>query len=462
MRIKKGQLVELEVDGIAFGGKGVAHIDKLVVFVDGAVPGDRVMAQIYKKKRRFLEARTREILTASKDRVKAPCHYVGWCGGCKWQFLSYAKQLEYKQQHVAESLAHIGGLEAVSVHPTIPSKKIFGYRNKMEFSCSDRRWLLPSEMEDDDLQTDFALGLHVPGTFYKVLDIEACLLQPALGNELLDFIRQKMLSSGLPAYGLRSHLGFWRFLMLRHSKTHNQWLVNLITSGSNDTVLQLLAQEVMVRFPQVVSVVNNVTARKASIAVGESENCLAGAATISEKIGDRMFEISANSFFQTNTRGAATLYDVVERYADLDGTQQLLDLYCGTGSISLCLADKAKTVVGFEWVESAVADAHRNVKLNGVSNCRFVAGDVRRMLSEFEDGVDVMVIDPPRVGMHQDVVTEVMCKGPQKIVYVSCNPSTLARDLALLKEAYHVAEVQPVDMFPHTWHIEAVAKLVKK
>lgn len=462
MSIKKGQTIELEVDGIAFGGKGVAHIDKLVVFVEGAVPGDRVMAQIYKKKRRFLEARTREIITASKDRVIAPCPYVGWCGGCKWQFLSYTKQLEYKQQHVAESLAHIGGLEDVPVHPTLASVKEFGYRNKMEFSCSDRRWLLPSEMEQDDLKTDFALGLHVPGTFYKVLDINACLLQPPLGNELLTFIRQKMIDSGLPAYGLRSHLGFWRFLMLRHSVTHDQYLVNLITSEPNDTVLKPLAQEVIAQFPQVVSVVNNVTASKASIAVGETERCLAGDTTISEKIGDRMFEISANSFFQTNTRGAAILYDVVDQYAGLDSTQRLLDLYCGTGSISLYLADKSKSVVGFELVESAIADAHRNSEMNGIDNCRFVAGDVRRMLADFEEEVDVMVIDPPRVGMHPDVVTEVLRKAPQRIVYVSCNPSTLARDLALLKEAYHVVEVQPVDMFPHTWHIEAVAKLKKK
>jgi len=459
MSIKKGQIVELEVDGIAFGGKGVAHIDKLVVFVDGAIPGDRVTAQIYKKKRRFGEARTRGILTASKDRVNAPCPYVGWCGGCRWQFLEYAMQLEYKRQHVAEALAHIGGLDVVPVHATIPSEKIFGYRNKMEFSGSDRRWLLPSEMEDGGLQTDFALGLHVPGTFYKVLDIEACLLQPGLGNELLDFCRQKMLTSGLPAYGLRSHSGFWRFLMLRHSTARNQWMVNLITSEPNPGVLQPMAQEVMGRFPQVVSVINNVTARKASITVGESETCLAGSDTLTEKIGARTFEISANSFFQTNTKGAAALYNVVDQYAALDGTQRLLDLYCGTGSIALYLAGKARNVVGFELVESAVADARWNAELNGVGNCRFVVGDVRQSLAGFDEDVDIMIIDPPRAGMHQAVAAKVLHNRPRKIVYVSCNPSTLARDLALLKGAYHIAEVQPVDMFPHTWHIEAVARL---
>jgi 23S rRNA (uracil1939-C5)-methyltransferase len=458
MKIKRGQEFDVEISDIAFGGRGLVKIDGFTLFVDQAVPGDRVKARVFRKKRSYAEARAVEILTPSPDRVQAPCPYSGYCGGCKWQFLSYAKQLEYKRRHVAESLQHIALIEGVPVHATIPSDPVFGYRNKMEFSTSDRRWLLPAEL-GQGIDTSFALGLHVPGTFNKVLDIDACLLQPDLGNTLLNEIKAELKASDLPVYGLKSHEGFWRFVMVRHSVARDEWMVNLITKTEAMGHLKPMAEGLMARHAEVVAVVNNITTRKSGVAIGEYELPLAGANQIQDEIGGHTFNISANSFFQTNTRGAGRLYDQVMAYAGLTGSEKVVDLYCGTGTIAICLADRAREVVGFEIVESAVADAEANCLLNGIDNCRFVLGDIRHSLAALAETPDLLVIDPPRVGMHKDVVKQVLALAPPKIVYVSCNPATLARDLGMMKEAYEVLEVQPVDMFPHTFHIEAVALL---
>jgi 23S rRNA (uracil1939-C5)-methyltransferase len=314
----------------------------------------------------------------------------------------------------------------------------------------------------DDIFAGMALGLHVPGTFHKVLDIETCLLMPEMGNHILDDIRHYIASSRLPVYGLKTHQGFWRFVVLRHSVARDQWMVNIVTASREEEHLMPLAGALMNKFPTVVSVVNNVSARKAAIAAGEYEIRLAGEPVIVERIDDFSFELSANSFFQTNTRGAGRLYEVVRRYAGLSGRERVLDLYCGTGTIAICLAGSAAQVVGLEIEESAVNDARRNCKRNRVENCRFISGDIRHTLAQLEARPDVMIIDPPRVGMHEAVVKQVSAVAPRKIVYVSCNPATLARDLALLKEDYNVIQVQPVDMFPHTPHIEAVAQLERK
>ena len=459
MPVKKGQIIEIDVQDMAFGGKGLARIDGMAVFVDQAVAGDRVEARVIRKRKQYAEARVLNLIEPSPDRVAAPCPYSGYCGGCKWQFLRYAKQLAYKRRQVADCLRHIGMLDDVTVHPTLPADPIFGYRNKMEFSCADRRWLLPAEMGREDLDTSFALGLHVPGTFHKVLDTEACLLQPDLGNTLLGRVRREMRQSGRPPYGLRSHEGFWRFLMLRHSVAHDRWMVNLITAEEDAARLKPLAARIIGAHPQVAAVVNNVTKRKAAVAFGEYEVPLAGDASLRDRIGPYEFQISANSFFQTNTRSARMLYEKTKAYARLTGSETVMDLYCGTGTIAIFMAAGAREVVGIEMTESAIQDARRNCRLNGVDNCRFVAGDVRRLLPTIATPADVMVIDPPRDGMHKDVVAQVKARAPKRIVYVSCNPSTLARDIALLKENYHLTEVQPVDMFPHTWHIECVARL---
>jgi len=462
MKIKKGQLLELEITGIAFGGRGIAKINGLTVFVEKAVPMDHVIVRIVKKKKQYAEAIVDTLIKPSPFRVTPKCTYSGFCGGCKWQFLQYDKQLEYKKQHVVDSIERIGQIHGVPVHPTIPSPEIFEYRNKMEFSCSDRRWLLPDEMEKSDIDKSFALGLHVPGTFYKVMDTRVCFLQPELGNRILDDVRKFIRTSGVPVYGLRSHIGFWRFLMLRHSAANNQWMVNIITSKEDKKTVQSLADQLVNTYPQIVSVVNNINSSKAGIAMGEYEILLSGQSCIRDKIGEFKFEISANSFFQTNTRGAQRLYETIKKYADLSGDETVVDLYCGTGAIAIFISDAAETVIGIEIAESSVNDAMNNCHINGISNCRFIIGDIKEKLAELKAAPDVMIIDPPRAGMHKDVVHKILELAPARIVYVSCNPTTMARDLSVLKKSYRVLEVQPVDMFPHTYHIESVARLEKK
>lgn len=459
MSIKKGQQLELDIAQLAFGGKGIARVDGLAVFVDGTVPQDRVLARIVKKKKQYAEARVVKLLEASPMRVEAPCPYSGVCGGCKWQFLDYERQLRFKQQQVQESLEHIGQVRAAAVHPTLGSERVFAYRNKMEFSCATRRWLLPEELGRDDVDTGIAVGLHVPGTYFKVLDIDACLLQPELGNRLLADVREFIKASPRPVYGLKTHQGFWRFLVLRHSAAYDQWMVNIVTASNEPEQVRPLARQLRQTYPQVVAVVNNVTARKAGVAIGECEIPLAGERVLLDRIGAFEFELSANSFFQTNTLGAKRLYDTVVAYAGLTGTEHVVDLYCGAGTIAIYLAGMAGSVTGLEMAQSAVDDARRNCRRNGIANCEFVSGDVRRTLPQLTRTPDVMIIDPPRAGMHPDVVDQVLAMRPPTIVYVSCNPATMARDIGLIKAHYQIMEVQPVDMFPHTYHIEAVARL---
>ena len=462
MTVKKGELLELEISEMAFGGKGLAKKNGFAVFVDQTVPLDNVIARIIKKKKNYAEARIVSIKEPSPFRISPPCKHSGFCGGCKWQFLKYDKQLEYKHKHVLDSIEHIGLMHGVPVHRTIPSKLIFGYRNKMEFSCSDKRWLLPDEMGREDIDTGFALGLHVPGTFHKVLDTTTCLLQPETGNHILDDIRTYIKNSNIPVYGLRSHIGFWRFVMLRHSAAYDQWMVNIVTAAEDSETMQPLADRLMDKYPQIVSVINNITSRKSGIAIGEYEILLAGSSCIKDKIGLFEFDISSNSFFQTNTRSAEQLYEIVKEYADLSGNETVVDLYSGTGTIGICLADSAKEVIGIEIIESSVADAKNNCRKNNILNCRFIHGDINESLSQIAKRPDVMIIDPPRVGMHKNVVKQIIEMSPKKIVYISCNPSTMARDLGIIKEHYNILEIQPVDMFPHTYHIESVARLEKR
>jgi 23S rRNA (uracil1939-C5)-methyltransferase len=456
MSLKKGNVYDLNITDLAFGGKGFAKVDGFVVFVDQAVPEDVVKVRVVRKKKNYAEACIVEMISPSPLRIDAPCPYSGTCGGCKWQYLPYELQIQYKQRHVKEALEHIGNIHDIQVNPTLPSPIIFEYRNKMEFSCSDRKWLMPEQMTGETIDTGFAIGLHVPGTFYKVLDIQACLLQPDLGNRILSDVRQFIKNSDMPVYGLKSHEGFWRFLMLRHSVSENQWMVNIITASEHRKTIASLAELLMEKYPDVVSVVNNVTARKAGVAVGEYEVHIAGKACIKDAIGPFVFEISANSFFQTNTRAAKILYDTVAGYAQLTGKETVLDLYSGTGTIPIYLSGQAKQIIGMEIVKSAISDAEKNCQLNQVDNCRFIEGDIRTSLAGIDFKPHVMIIDPPRDGMHKDVVKQVLDMAPDRIVYVSCNPATLARDLALMKDTYQVIGVQPVDMFPHTFHIESM------
>jgi 23S rRNA (uracil1939-C5)-methyltransferase len=462
MSRKKYPRMEAEITGLAYGGRGIARLGGLAVFVPNTAPGDRAVIQITRRKKNFAEAHLVELIEPSPDRVAAPCRYSGVCGGCSWQFLRYEKQLEYKRRHVAESVEHIGGIKDVPVHPTLPSPAVFEYRNKMEFTCADRRWLMPAELPDPEAERDVALGLHVPGTFYKVIDTQACLLQPKPGNRILSEVRDYIRSSGRPVYGLRSHEGFWRFVVLRSSTASGRWLVNLVTAFDDAAILRPLAERLGSAIPEISAIVNNVTARKAAIAVGEFERPVAGDACLHDRMGRFVFEISANSFFQTNTRSAERLYEIVAAYARLNGGETVLDLYSGTGTIPIMLSGHCREAIGIEVAASAVADARTNCGLNGIANCRFLLGDIRDRLPGLEERPEVVVIDPPRVGMAKEVVQEVLRLAPERMVYVSCNPATLARDLALLQPNYHVTEIQPIDMFPHTFHVESVARLARR
>ena len=463
MALKKRKIYEFEIIDLAFGGKGLAKPDGFPVFIDRVLPGDKVLAKVTKKKKNFAEARLIEFIDKSLKREESRCEYSSYCGGCKWQELPYKTQLEYKKRHVEESLEHIAGLDNVKVNNVKPSPQIYNYRNKMEFSCSDKRWLLPEELSNPDIKKDFGLGLHVPGTFDRVIDLKSCEIQPELGNNIMNDVRDFIKKSGIPAYGLRSHQGFWRFLMLRHSSFFDKWMVNIVTSEENDEILKELALSLMEKYPKIESVVNNINSRKAGIAIGEYEKLLAGKSHIKEKLGGFTFNISANSFFQTNTKGAENLYSIVSKYADLSGKEKVLDLYSGTGTIPIWLSKDAKEIVGIEIIESAVEDAKKNAALNKITNLKFLIGDIKDVLPSFNsigNEIDIMIIDPPRAGMHKDVLANVLKLAPEKIVYVSCNPATLARDLEQLSKKYKVLEVQPVDMFPHTFHIESVANLV--
>lgn len=459
--IKKGHTVELEIAKTAFGGLGIARLDGLVVFVRGAVPGDRIKGRVVRKKKDYLEAKTIELLEPSPDRTQPPCPYSGHCGGCQWQHVRYDRQLAYKGEQVKETLGRIGALQDIRVRDVLPSQRRFGYRNKMEFTFSDRRWVLPDELPKPDSDSEFALGLHVPGAFHKVIDIDACLLQPEEGNRILRAVKDYVRGSGLPVYGLKSHRGFWRFLALRHSSM-DEWMVNVITSEEHSAVNVDLAAFLTARFRRIRTVVNNINTRRASIAVGERETVLYGDGIIKDYIGTFGFQISANSFFQTNTLGGETLYRQIADYAELHGSEIVLDLYSGTGTIPVFLSDRAERIVGVEIGRSAVRDAERNCRANDIHNCEFLWGDIGESLMRLKIKPDVVILDPPRAGVHREAMAPILGLDAERIVYVSCNPATLARDLEQMSRRYDVIEVQPVDMFPHTYHIETVAKLQRR
>ncbi len=462
MILKKEDLVELYVDSLAFGGEGIARIEGFVVFISRAITGDRVIARIKKKKKGYATAVISEMLTPSSDRIKAPCPYYEYCGGCQYQHMLYLSQIKYKKEHVVDSINRLGGMEGVFVHDVIPSEDIYGYRNKMEFSFSDKKWVLPEDYYKGVTGEDFALGLHVPGTFNRVIDIDACLLQNLTGNDILQEVKAYVKKAGLPVYNLKTHEGFWRFLTLRYSNTFDQWMVNIVTSVSDSYHIKALANILHEKFSNIKTIVNNISSRRAATAVGEQEIIVTGEGYINEMIGPYTFRVSPNSFFQTNTKGAEKLYNLVLEYAGLTGSEKVLDLFCGTGTISIYLSGYAGEVLGMEISESAVNDANLNCGINNIPNCGFILGDIRETIGSISYKPDLIIVDPPRTGIHKDIMKTIMEIGVEKVVYVSCNPATLARDLCDMKEKYEVLEVQPVDMFPHTYHVESVAKIRMK
>ena len=459
MDIRRGETIELSVEKVVYGGRGLAHLNNVAIFVANSVPGDRVIAKVVKTKKNFAEARIVEVIEASPHRIVAPCPYSDFCGGCAWQCIEYEKQLEYKHGLIVDLLNHIGKITDFTMHPPLASPQIFEYRNKMEFSFSDKKWLLPKERAEKDDNNSFALGLHVPGVFDKVIDIEGCLLQKEEGNAILREAKRYIRESGIPVYGLKTHQGFWRYLMLRHSYFFDKWMVNIVTSEKRDAPIYLLASILKERYNEIATIVNNINTRRGGTAVGEWENVFTGEGNIKDKIGPFTFEISANSFFQTNTSMAEKLYESVRNFASLTGKEIIFDLYSGIGTMSIFLASRAGRIIGVDISNAAIADAKRNCQLNGIDNCEFVCGDVKMFLSQFTVQPDVLIADPPRVGMQRGVIDRILRLLPKKMIYISCNPSTLARDVALLKEGYTLEEVQPIDLFPNTYHIESVARL---
>ncbi len=465
MTIKKGEEVTLKIDTLGFQGKAIARIDGVVVFVNDSVPGDTVRAAITKVKSKYLEARKLELIEPSDLRIEPRCRYVGACGGCKMQHIEYDAQLSFKHRHVIDSFERIGGIKDTEIPPPIGANDIFFYRNKMEFSFSDQRWLTAAEIASgQEYDKNFALGLHVPGRYDKVLDIEECWLQSEESNQILDSIRRAAKDLDIKPYTTHSHEGFLRFLVIKQSRSTGEIMVNVVTSDNRQDIMQQVVKRLLKDVPAVSTIVNNINRRKAQVAVGDEEIVYHGDGYITDRIGNYSFRISANSFFQTNTAQAETLYSVAKEFGELSGDDLVLDLYSGTGTITIYLSDSVKHVYGIESVEDSVRDANENAKLNGIGNVSFVKGDVLEKLKKSDEWLDeqptVLYLDPPRSGVHPKAIREILNLRLPKIVYVSCNPTTQARDIAALTEhGYRIDRMQPVDMFPHTYHIENVVRL---
>ncbi len=462
---KKGEEVTLTIEGTAYRGKGVAKVDGLAVFVYGTAPGDVVKARIIKKKKNYREAKLLEILKPSPDRVDPKCQHANVCGGCSWQHVPYSKQLEYKRQQVFDHITRLGGLEEAIVHPTIGSENEFYYRNKMEYSFSTRRWLTQEEINSDEFVDDsgFAAGMHAPGRFDKILNLNECHLQRKESFEILDFVRNYCTKHNIPAFDALKHEGFMRHLMIRNAHHTDDFMVNLVTYQDDQEFIQRLSAELLKKFPVITTIVNNINDTKSPTSIGRIEKIIHGPGYIVDHIGKHTFKIHPNAFFQTNTAQAERLYGVAREYAHLKDGDVVYDLYCGVGTLSLFMSEKASKVLGIELVEVAVENARYNAAENQVENVSFVRGDMKdvfteEMISEF-GAPDILITDPPRAGMHPDVVQRFKQLKVPRLVYVSCDSSTMARDLKELAEVYEVLEVQPVDMFPQTYHVEAVAKL---
>jgi 23S rRNA (uracil1939-C5)-methyltransferase len=455
--VRKGAVLELEVHDLAYGGAALAKVDGLVVFVENALPGDRVAATVFRRKRQYAEARAEQILRPSPARVVPRCEHVPVCGGCRFQDLDYAEQVRHKERQVGECLAHLGGIQA-AVRPAIPAPSVFHYRNKMEFSFGR------------DREGALMLGLHRRGFFDRTFDLRRCHIATPIASEIVAETRDWAIAEGLEPYETRRHSGLLRYLVVREGTRTGQVMVNLVASEPHPSFAGF-AKRIVARFPSVTSVLLNLSRRKAQIAVGDEERVLAGKDRIEERLGGLIFEISSASFFQTNTEQAERLLETALEGLALRGNERVLDVYSGTGTFTLPISRRSLEAIGIESSESAVRDAERNAARNGIENVRFIRGEAVESLrdhfglgsapeSESAEAVDAVLVDPPRAGLHPGVVARLICLGASRLVYVSCNPATLGRDLALLCESRYTLEwVRPVDMFPHTPHIECVAAL---
>lgn len=462
-------MVEVEVDAIGFEGVAIGRVDGVVHFVDGALPGELVRARVKRSKKRFVEAETTEVLRASDHRREPPCPHFGTCGGCKWQHLSYAEQVRWKRQHVIDAFERIGHVDVGTYHETLACDPPYGYRNKMEFSFGGSRWLTAEQIAGGEtFDTSFALGLHVPGRFDKVLHIDHCLLQGDPGNTVLAFTHALSERFGITAYHQRRHEGFGRNLVVRTSASTGALMAIMITTTPTTDAEREFIDAWMSHLgdlppgSSLLHAVNDTWSPVANGTIVRSE----GPGVLEETSMGITYRISPFSFFQTNTFQLPRLVGTAIDAARITADDVVWDLYCGTGTLTLPAARRAKHVIGAELVASSILDARANAERNGISNVEFHAVDLHSpkatpVLQALAQP-DVILIDPPRAGMHATLVDHVLAARAPRIVYVSCNPSTQARDCALLAELYEVTDVTPVDMFPHTFHVESVAVLRRK
>lgn len=459
-------LENVKIEAVAAEGKSLAHVDGTVVFVEFAVPGDIVNVKVTKQKKNYMEGFILEIVKPSEYRLQPFCEHFGICGGCRWQPLPYDMQLKAKQQQVWDQLVRIGHLEIPDISPILPSDKTKYYRNKLEFTFSNKRWIYNNE--DPDSLTDeerLGLGFHVGKFFDKVLDIKHCSLQPEPSNEIRLFIREYAVTHDLEFYNIRENTGFLRNIIVRNNQVGDVMLTVCFAYDDQDKIVPML-DAIAAEFPQIKSL-HYVINEKLNDSISDLDCILyKGEDAIWETMGKLKFKIGPKSFYQTNSEQAYKLYSVAKEFAALTGNEVVYDLYTGTGTIAQFISDKASKVIGIEYVKEAIEDARINAEANGITNCTFFDGDMKDILTaDFikEHGKpEVMIIDPPRAGMHPDVVKVIMEAAPERIVYVSCNPASQARDLAMMSPMYEITAVQPVDMFPHTMHVENVCALKLK
>ena len=464
-----GAEVELTIDKLIFGGQALARVQGLVVLMDHGLPGQRVRVRITRQRARYAAARVVEVLSPSPAQVAPCCPHFGLCGGCQWQDLAYAEQVRWKRLHVQEALRLYPGLADDTVRPPVASPSVRYYRNKMEFSFAPGKPRLQAPPDRGRASGDLAVGLYQAGSSEEIFNVEDCYLQSPLAPALVAEVRRWCRQSGLAAYNPRTRRGCWRFLVLRDGKRTGQILVHLITAPRIDpAAVAALSNHLQARFPAITTLVHSRSDAKAPVAEGEHPRTLWGPGCIEEELCGLRFRLSPQSFFQINVEAAELLYHTLRRLGEFTGRETVWDLYCGAGSIALTLAGAVDRVVGFELAPEAVNDAYANARRNGIDNCRFVAGDLKTRLQEAIETPrhyprpEVVVTDPPRAGMHPQVLAALLALAPARLLYVSCNPATLARDLGVLQPGYHLAAVYPFDFFPHTAHIECLAVLARR
>ncbi len=469
---KKPIFENVLIEGIAAEGKAIARVDNKVIFVAGVAPGDIVDIRVTRKKKSFFEGVAIHFHEYSKDRVDPFCEYFGTCGGCKWQHIPYSHQLKFKNQQVIDSLVRIGKIDLPTANPILASAEETFYRNKLEFTFSDTRWLTREEIDNSEELNRNGLGFHIPGRFDKIVDIDKCHLQAEPSNKIRNWVKAYAIENNLPFFNLITQEGYLRILIIRTSSTGENMVILQVAKDKHEWLIPLL-DNLIEAFPEIKSlnyVINNKrneTFNDLPVHNYSGTPYIEEAMIIEEGKPEKLtFRIGPKSFYQTNSHQAYELYKITRSYASLTGNELVYDLYTGTGTIANFVAHQAKKVIGLEYVEAAIEDAKINSSINNVTNTDFFAGDIKDLLNdEFiskHGKPDVIITDPPRAGMHQNVIDMLLKVAAKKIIYVSCNPATQARDLALLDEKYKVTKLQPVDMFPQTHHVENIALLELK